>query len=127
LGFKLDIDWKTCIDVDECQLQESMEQEQRCNYECINTIGSYKCVDDIGADQPFSNDFDDYMIQNNIDDNDEDNYKMRKFSHDDSDDTDGNYDIIDGGSFVSECLNGFYFNETVGDCQGMNVKRSILI
>lgn len=35
-----------------------------------------------------------------------------------SDDTDGNYDIIDGVSVVSECLNGFYFNETVGDCQG---------
>ncbi|XP_070501322.1 uncharacterized protein [Chironomus tepperi] len=120
VGFKLDIDWKTCTDVDECQLQESIEQEQRCNYECINTIGSYKCVGDIGADQPFSNEFNDYMIQNNVDDNYEDNYKTRKFSHDDSDDTDGNYDIIDGASSVSECLNGFYFNETVGDCQDIN-------
>ena len=63
------------------------------------------------------------MIQNNIDDNDErDNYKKRKLRYDDSiDDTHGNYDIIDGASFVSECLNGFYFNETVGDCQGMNI------
>lgn len=87
------------------------EQEQKCNYECINTIGSYKCIEsrEIGADQPFpsGNDFDDYMIQHN------DDYKMG------SDDTDGNYDIIDGATFVSECLNGFYFNETVGDCQGM--------
>ncbi|KAL7052811.1 hypothetical protein ACKWTF_005022 [Chironomus riparius] len=123
LGFKLDIDWKTCIDVDECQLQESIQLENRCNYECINTIGSYKCVHDIIADQPFSNDFDDYMIQNNADENDENdenNYKIRKISHDDSDDTDGNYDIIDGASCVSECLNGFYFNETAGDCQDIN-------
>lgn len=82
----------------------------RCNYECINTIGSYKCVDvGIGADQPFSKDFNDY--DDEIKENSED-YKVG------SDDTDGNYDIIDGVSVVSECLNGFYFNETVGDCQG---------
>lgn len=84
----------------------------RCNYECINTIGSYKCVDvGIGADQPFSKDFtDDY------DDATKDDYSKVG-----SDDTDGNYDIIDGASVVSECLNGFYFNETKGDCQGTTV------
>lgn len=94
-----------------------MDEEQRCNYECVNTMGSYKCIDGIGADQPFSNDFDDYMVQNN-DDDDINYFKKGKFE-DSIDDTDGNYDIIDGASSVSECLNGFYFNETVGDCQGM--------
>lgn len=81
----------------------------RCNYECINTIGSYKCVDaGIGADQPFIKDFsDDYEAKDDSND-----YKVG------SDDTDGNYDIIEGVSVVSECLNGFYFNETVGDCRG---------
>lgn len=81
----------------------------RCNYECINTIGSYRCIDvGIGADQPVNKDFDDYVV-------------AREGSEDyrtGSDDTDGNYDIIDGVSVVSECLNGFYFNESVGDCRG---------
>lgn len=81
----------------------------RCNYECINTIGSYRCIDvGIGADQPVNKDFDDYVaVRDGFED-----YKVG------SDDTDGNYDIIDGVSVVSECLNGFYFNESVGDCQG---------
>jgi hypothetical protein len=85
------------------------EVDQKCSYECINTIGSYKCIEsrDIGADQPISNDFDDYAAQRITDD-----YRTG------SDDTDGNYDIIDGASSVSECLNGFYFNETIGNCQG---------
>lgn len=81
----------------------------RCNYECINTIGSYRCIDvGIGADEPVNEDFDDYVV-------------AREGSNDyrtGSDDTDGNYDIIDGVSVVSECLNGFYFNESVGDCRG---------
>lgn len=81
----------------------------RCNYECINSVGSYKCVDaEIGADQPFIKDFsDDYDTKDASND-----YKAG------SDDTDGNYDIIDGVSVVSECPNGFYFNETVGECRG---------
>ena len=105
----LDIDWKTCIDIDECQLQETMKPEQRCNFDCINTIGSFKCVDstEMGADQPlYNDDFDDYTM------------KHEANGLKDSYDADGNYDIIEGGSFVSECSNGYYFNETMGDCQG---------
>jgi hypothetical protein len=82
-----------------------------CNYECINTIGSYRCIEsrEIGADQPFTNnDFDDYITQHS----ENEDYRLG------SDDTDGNYDIIDGVSVVSECLNGFYFNETIGNCLG---------
>lgn len=45
-GWRLDKDWKTCIDVNEC-----LEQEI-CSYECVNTIGSFHCVTDIGGDQP---------------------------------------------------------------------------
>lgn len=105
----LDVDWKTCIDIDECKLQDTMKTEERCNYDCINLIGSYKCVDsyEIGADQPVNNDDFDY-------------YTMKREANSirDSYDSDGNYDIIEGGSFVSECSNGYYFNETVGDCQG---------
>lgn len=106
-GLVLDADWKSCIDIDECQLQQTMKPEQRCNYDCINTIGSFKCVDnsEIGADQPA--DFDDYAMKNEVDSDTRDSY-----------DADGNYDIIEGGSFVSECSNGYYFNETMGDCQG---------
>lgn len=106
----LDTDWKTCIDIDECQLQATMKLEERCNYDCINTIGSFRCVDssEFGADQPAGNiDFDDYAMKNEIDSSMKDSY-----------DAEGNYDIIEGGSIVSECSNGYYFNETMGDCQG---------
>lgn len=105
----MDEDWKTCIDIDECQLQDVLSDDMRCNYECINTIGSYRCIDvGIGADEPANNDFDDFVTvrEGSMD------YKIS------SDDAEGNYDIIDGVSVVSECLNGFYFNESVGDCQG---------
>lgn len=33
-------------------------------------------------------------------------------------DADGNYDIIEGATSVSECSNGYYFNETISGCQG---------
>lgn len=59
----------------------------------------------MGADQPPSDgeDFDDFGARNDL----KDSY-----------DSEGNYDIIEGGSVVSECSNGYYFNETIGDCQG---------
>lgn len=112
----MDIDWKTCIDIDECQSQQE-GGKLMCNYECINTIGSYKCIDGIGADQPHStnNDYDEYNMIQQKDNEEMDDYKVG------SDDTDGNYDIIDGATFISECLNGFYFNETIGDCQGKDI------
>ncbi|CRK94785.1 CLUMA_CG008279, isoform A [Clunio marinus] len=112
-GWKLDTDWKNCIDIDECQSQDKMKPEQRCNYDCINTIGSFRCIDssNFGADQPSNNDdFIDYSVMKNEIENDDKDDK-------DSYDADGNYDIIEGGSFVSECFNGYYFNETIGDCQ----------
>lgn len=83
-----------------------MKPEQRCDYDCINLIGSFKCTDssEIGADQPVSNDdFVDYNMNNEM----KDLY-----------DADGNYDIIEGATSVSECSNGYYFNETISDCQG---------
>lgn len=45
-GWRLDKDWKTCIDVNECL------EPEICSYECVNTIGSFHCVTDIGGDQP---------------------------------------------------------------------------
>lgn len=45
-------DLKTCIDIDECKLQDLLKPKQRCEYGCVNTIGSYKCENDYGADQP---------------------------------------------------------------------------
>lgn len=105
----LDTDWKTCIDIDECQLQDTMKPKQRCNFDCVNLPGSYKCVDssEMGADQPAADndDFDDYTA-------------MKGNGLKDSYDAEGNYDIIEGGISVSECSNGYYFNETMGDCQG---------
>ena len=51
-GWILDEDWKTCIDIDECENQHELKPELRCSYGCVNTLGSYKCDTEIGADQP---------------------------------------------------------------------------
>jgi len=122
----LDVDWRTCIDIDECKLQDKLKLEQRCNYDCVNTIGSFKCIEsaEIGADQPQlgsdSNDFDDYAMK--VDDDDDIKRESTL-----SDDAEGNYDIIVGGGTVSECLNGYYFNETMGDCQGTLLRCWLVI
>lgn len=49
IGWLLDADWKTCIDVDECNDPSGISV---CDYHCENTPGSYKCVTDFEADQP---------------------------------------------------------------------------
>ncbi|XP_050542963.1 signal peptide, CUB and EGF-like domain-containing protein 2 isoform X2 [Daktulosphaira vitifoliae] len=41
-GLELDLDWKTCKDINECSDPE-LEQE-KCNGKCVNTFGSYKCL-----------------------------------------------------------------------------------
>lgn len=50
LGWTLDTDWKTCIDIDECS--DPDVGQTLCPYGCENTLGSYTCVSDFGADQP---------------------------------------------------------------------------
>eukprot|EP00095_Tigriopus_kingsejongensis_P010187 maker-scaffold105_size367834-snap-gene-2.37 protein:Tk10187 transcript:maker-scaffold105_size367834-snap-gene-2.37-mRNA-1 annotation:"hypothetical protein DAPPUDRAFT_303147" len=42
-GFKLDEDWKTCVDVDECATMSTVRKS--CPNGCENTIGSFKCVE----------------------------------------------------------------------------------
>ena len=37
-GFLLGSDWKTCVDVDECE-----NDNMGCDQLCVNTPGSYKC------------------------------------------------------------------------------------
>jgi hypothetical protein len=104
-GWLLDTDWKTCVDIDECKEQETLKPEDRCNYECINTPGSYKCRDhDVGADQPFYYDNNNDYIKLKIDDDE----KAQDESSDFGVETPA----------VSICLNGFYYNETIGDCLG---------
>ncbi|KAF7283331.1 hypothetical protein GWI33_000844 [Rhynchophorus ferrugineus] len=42
-GFKLGLDGKNCIDIDEC-----LEKNGGCEAICINTVGSYKCSCPVG-------------------------------------------------------------------------------
>lgn len=115
----MDVDFKTCIDIDECKLQDTMKEDQRCLYDCVNTMGSYKCLDN-QADQPLEYELNINNIHNKRD-HDYNDYTSRDEDLMDeikTDDTDGNFDIIEGASVVSECFNGYYFNETIGDCQG---------
>lgn len=110
-GWRLDDDdWKTCIDVDECEMQDKLQPEDRCSYECTNTIGSFKCIE-FGADQP-DIDFLDLTVKNEIESESTD-IRDNPFN------IDYNYEIIGGAQNVIECSNGFYFNETMANCQGM--------
>ncbi|XP_059084978.1 fibrillin-2-like [Tigriopus californicus] len=42
-GYKLDEDWKTCVDVNECATMASVRES--CANGCENTIGSYRCME----------------------------------------------------------------------------------
>lgn len=53
LGWTLDLDWKTCIDIDECS--DARTGNTLCPYGCENTLGSYKCVTDFESDEPANN------------------------------------------------------------------------
>ncbi len=44
-GYKLGEDWKTCVDVDECATMASVREEECGGADrCVNTEGSYECV-----------------------------------------------------------------------------------
>ncbi|EEB16548.1 hypothetical protein Phum_PHUM426330 [Pediculus humanus corporis] len=43
-GFELGDDWKTCHDIDECLNPDDYNVNCK-RHDCINTIGSYKCLD----------------------------------------------------------------------------------
>lgn len=104
------MDWKTCIDIDECKLQDTMKPEYRCNYDCINTPGSFKCIEsfDVGADQPIYYDNNQEVVD----------FLKLQTEEDKQQEIEDDYSIIEGGSIVSVCANGYYFNETMGNCQG---------
>lgn len=44
-GFVLDKDWRTCVDIDECLY------EKYCEHQCVNSIGSYECMNTINEHQ----------------------------------------------------------------------------
>ena len=44
-GYKLDVDYKTCIDTDECESMETILEVCGQNSGCINTEGSFQCID----------------------------------------------------------------------------------
>lgn len=59
VGWTLDTDWKTCIDIDECTTTKyfakdlANNENSLCDYKCENTIGSYRCIPEFEAgDQP---------------------------------------------------------------------------
>ncbi|XP_065087472.1 uncharacterized protein LOC135709178 [Ochlerotatus camptorhynchus] len=98
-GYMLDDDWKTCIDIDECLNQKSIRQEFRCRENCVNTIGSYRCLlEDVVEGRPAGAglDYDDRLTKQVDDELDDEN----------DDDT--------------LCPMGYYFNTTMGDCQDTN-------
>ncbi|XP_057330367.1 uncharacterized protein LOC130670825 isoform X1 [Microplitis mediator] len=50
-GFMLQDDWKTCQDIDECAVPDL--QNEVCKFGCVNTPGSYHCVEQgLVNDQP---------------------------------------------------------------------------
>ncbi|XP_062552404.1 uncharacterized protein LOC134217619 [Armigeres subalbatus] len=97
-GYMLDDDWKTCIDIDECLNQKSIRQEFRCRGSCVNTIGSYRCLEEgnLREGNGFARDVNGQLAKQLEDEQD-----------DESDD-----DTL--------CPVGYYFNTTMGDCQDTN-------
>jgi hypothetical protein len=88
-------------------MQDKLEIDERCSYECINTIGSYRCLE-YGADQP-DVDYLDLTVKNEIESE----------VTDIRDEIDVNFDLLENAAQnVFECSNGFYFNETISNCQG---------
>lgn len=101
----LDDDWKTCIDIDECLNQKSIRQEFRCRGNCVNTIGSYRCLlEDVVEAR---------VAGSGRDDDD----RLTKQSDDELDD-ESDDDTL--------CPMGYYFNTTMGDCQGKVFGRMVL-
>ncbi|XP_058461689.1 uncharacterized protein LOC131436789 [Malaya genurostris] len=105
-GFMLDDDWKTCIDIDECSNQKSIRQEFRCHGSCINTIGSYRCLDE-------DEQSDGWNLADGIDIHERlmgGGQMLTKQSSNEPDDE----------SDDTMCPSGYYFNTTMGDCQDTN-------
>uniref|UniRef100_A0A1B0GGR9 Uncharacterized protein n=1 Tax=Lutzomyia longipalpis TaxID=7200 RepID=A0A1B0GGR9_LUTLO len=49
-GWKLGDDAKNCQDINECD--ETEGEGRVCAYECVNTIGSYQCVENLNSNEP---------------------------------------------------------------------------
>ncbi|XP_053687238.1 uncharacterized protein LOC128736775 [Sabethes cyaneus] len=99
-GYMLDDDWKTCIDIDECSNQKSIRQEFRCQGSCINTVGSYRCLEP--EDELDARDGPGLPVGSQL-------LLLPKQS-----------DELDDGSDDTLCPSGYYFNTTMGDCQDTN-------
>lgn len=87
-------------------MQDKLQIDERCSYECVNTIGSYRCLE-YGGDQP-DVDYLDLTVKNEIES------EVANIHGD----VDGHFELIESDQSIFECTNGFYFNETIANCQG---------
>lgn len=101
-GFILGNDWKNCVDIDECAVDQTFKLDHRCSYECVNTIGSYKCVDEVAGDQQRS--AHDYERS---DENEEEFYNYENQERFDKSSND-----------FKQCFGGYFLNKTTGECEG---------
>ncbi|XP_055612375.1 uncharacterized protein LOC129758780 [Uranotaenia lowii] len=108
-GFMLDDDWKTCVDIDECSNQKSIRQEFRCRGPCINTIGSFRCLEEMVGDE-------DSRAAGQLSKQSADGLLLTAAS--DSSSADDDDDENDGVDTL--CPVGYQFNTTMGDCQDTN-------
>lgn len=107
-GYMLDDDWKTCIDIDECSNQKSIRQEFRCRGSCINTVGSFRCLNEEGDD-------DDDQEDEGVD-----RRRGRTRMDGGADQLTKQSDELDDENDDTLCPSGYYFNTTMGDCQDTN-------
>ena len=107
-GYKLDIDYKTCIDTDECESMEIILETCGPNAGCINTDGSFECIDLIEEDDGIEN-----AVVN------EKNENTVSVSNDE------NNDITEDGKSSAEsedklCSEGYIFDENSNVCIDVN-------
>ncbi|XP_058065891.1 fibrillin-1 [Anopheles bellator] len=99
-GYMLDDDWKTCIDVDECANQKSIASDHRCHGRCINTVGSFRCQEEVLGDA----DGESFVAGDGT---------ARSLSVGGS----GELQKEQLPDYDTLCPTGYHFNTTMGDCQ----------
>ena len=113
-GYKLDVDYKTCMDTDECESMERILESCGPNAGCINTEGSFECID-----LTDDNNDDDMKDQDNVIKSRDTFNKSKEINDIDTFGlTNGNRSIL--------CSEGYRFHDEYGICVDVDECQSTM-